>query len=530
MFSRSVSCALFLGLLGAPVPAAPVEGGATRHARTPTAALQAPARAPGALSDAEVQRIVQALAAMRPANGRALGPELLELSLEESIQLTLQKNPGIQIAQLTRDALKPAVARAGAVFHPVAGGAMSGTRSGEAEVGFKKDDELVDGQRVADAEARKPTAFIRQSVPTGATLVVSGDMRRKEMVGSEIGHVDTNYSVSVVQPLLRGGRIFVATRALRDAEYDLRMEEARLRAEILASTARTKAAYYDVLLAERVADLSGRALAQHAPLLDGSRALCRPDAVPEDAARKAKIVRANDETRLATARDELELAENALTECLGVGIGTPVALRDERIDFEPVALDLDRWLATALERRPEIVAAKEALEKSTLDVRVAQNTVLPQLNLVAAYGKGETGTPLGNALNLQGEVWTTGLVFSVPIDRGAARTTLAQAKIEHDRLAQELAQTERGIELQVRATMIKLRTNLERIRTLAAEMERAKAELEQAEARFARGGCSSIDVVGAQDGLLAAKTDLLRSVVAYDVALAELEAILGGPI
>src|SRR5262249_19042909 len=155
--------------------------------------------------------------------------------------------------------------------------------------------------------------------------------------------------------------------------------------------------------------------------------------------------RADDEARVATARGELELAENALTECLGVRIGTPVALRDERIAFEPVSLDLDRWLAMAIERRPEIVAAKQALEQSALHVRVAENTVLPQLNLVAAYGRGETGTTLGNALNLQGEVWTTGLVFSVPIGSQAARTTLAQAKIEHDRIAQELAQTERGV-------------------------------------------------------------------------------------
>ena len=525
MVPRLLVGVLVIGVL---IPAA--EGGAARDVRTPSATLQAPARAPGVLSDAEVRRIAQVLSAMRPAPGRAPQPGRLMLSLEESIQLALQKNPGIQIAQLTRDALKPAVARAGGLFHPVAGGTMSGTRSGDAEVGFKKDDELVDGRRVADEAARKPTAFVSQTVPTGATLVVAGDVRRREMVGSEIGNVDTDYSVSVVQPLLRGGRIYVATRALRDAEYDLRMEEARLRAEIVAVTARTKAAYYDVLLAERIADLSRGAVAQHAPLLDGSHALCRPDAVPDDGGRRAKPVRADDQNRWATAMGELELAENALTECLGVRIGMPVALRDERIDFEPVALDLDRWLALARERRPEIVAAKEALDKSTLDVRVAENTVLPQLNLVAAYGKGETGTTLGNALNLEGEVWTTGLVFSVPIDRGVARTTLAQAKIEHDRMVQKLAQTEREVELQVRATVIRLRTDLERIQALAGELERTKGELEQAEAHFARGVGSGTVVVGAQDGVLAAKTALLRSVVAYDVALAELEAVLGGPI
>jgi len=74
MFSRSMSGALLLGLFGALVPAAPVEGGARWDVRTPAATSQAPARVPGAFSEAEVQRIVQALAAMRPATGRTPEP------------------------------------------------------------------------------------------------------------------------------------------------------------------------------------------------------------------------------------------------------------------------------------------------------------------------------------------------------------------------------------------------------------------------------------------------------------------------
>ena len=61
-------------------------------------------------------------------------------------------------------------------------------------------------------------------------------------------------------------------------------------------------------------------------------------------------------------------------------------------------------------------------------------------------------------------------------------------------------------------------------------MEQSKGQLDQAEARSARGSGSSLELTGAQDRLLAAKTDLLRSVVDYDVGLAELEAVLGGPI
>ena len=193
MFARFLSGTLLVGVLTGLLPARSVEGFGTNDRRTPTltarvrdevaAMPQGPARAPAAMSDEEVQRIGHALGAMRPKGGHTPEPGQLVLTLEESIQLTLQKNPSIQIAQLTRDARRPEVARAEALFHPVAGGTLAGSRTGEKDVGFKKDDELIDGQRVADEGARKPTAFISQTVPTGATLLVSGDMRRRETAG-----------------------------------------------------------------------------------------------------------------------------------------------------------------------------------------------------------------------------------------------------------------------------------------------------------------------------------------------------------
>src|SRR5262245_56060075 len=136
MISRSIACALVIAMLGPLGSATPVEGRPAGDARIPVAAWPAPARAAGPLSNADVQRIVRALGAMPPLTARSREPGRLELALEESIELALQKNPSIRIAQLTRDALEPAMARAGGVFRPVAGGTMSPTPSGETAVGF----------------------------------------------------------------------------------------------------------------------------------------------------------------------------------------------------------------------------------------------------------------------------------------------------------------------------------------------------------------------------------------------------------
>ena len=159
-----------------------------------------------------------------------------------------------------------------------------------------------------------------------------------------------------------------------------------------------------------------------------------------------------------------------------------------------------------------------------------QNALLPQLNFVGSYGRGETGTTVGTALDFRGDVWTTGLVFSYPLGNVAARSLLSRAKLEQARFEQELAQTRRLVELQVRAAVIRIRTSLERMKPLAVSVEQSEGKLEVAQARFALGQATNKDVTDAQDSLLKGETSLLRSIVEYDIGLAELEASIAGQI
>ena len=55
-------------------------------------------------------------------------------------------------------------------------------------------------------------------------------------------------------------------------------------------------------------------------------------------------------------------------------------------------------------------------------------------------------------------------------------------------------------------------------------------KLEVAQARFALGQATNKDVTDAQDSLLKGETSLLRSIVEYDIGLAELEASIAGQI
>ena len=408
------------------------------------------------------------------------------------------------------------------------------TASRKKEVGIEKlnnDRIILDGRRISDTSIRTPTAFVSENIPTGASIAVESFFRRTDTAGGRPPREFlANYTVSIVQPLLRGGRIYVATRPIRDAEYDWRIAAAQLQADLLTVTALTKAAYYNAVLADLIIDVAQDALARDEALIEASNALFKARLVTKRDVYSAEIIRAQDTETLARAEGNRQLAQNALSDVLGVPIGTETQVRHEAIDFQPIPSDLETWIALANERRPEIMAADEAIKKSWLNVRVAENGLLPNVDLAAAYGRAQTGTSVGRALDFRGDEWTAGLLFSYPLGNVAARSLLSRARIEHARFETQLVQTKRLVELQVRTAEIRLRTSLERMKPLAVSVEQAEGKLEIAQARFALGQATNKDVTDAQEDIRDGESDLLRSIVDYDIGLAELEASIAGQI
>jgi outer membrane protein TolC len=448
--------------------------------------------------------------------------EGIKLTLEQSVEIALKNNLGVRITELTKDAQAQEVFRAKAKFHPTIG--LTVTGSGE--------DSLRRGDTVSDGNNQNVTAFIKQEVPTGATLTLSTDLKHSEThtSGSDtdssgsVTEFASGLTVNIVQPVLRGGRVFVATRPIRDAEFDLRAAEARLRAEVLRVTAAAKSAYYNMVLTEKVVEVTEGAIQRDKTLIEATQALFKAGFVTKLDVFSAELVLAQDSARLVSNQANLESAKNVLLDVLGLPISTQVALLDKTIPFRLVLLELEKWIAAALTNRPEIYEVGQQLAKSSLNVRNARNNVLPQVDLVASYGRSHLGPTLGRALDLNGRVWTAGLVFSIPIGNVAPRSALARAGIEHNRLEEILRQTRRTIELEVRAAVIKLRESLETMKALQIAIEQAKGRLEVAQARFSLGHASNLDIVLAQKDLLDAETQVLSATVNYNIGLAELEA------
>jgi outer membrane protein TolC len=485
---------------------------------SPAAEAEAPALRIGALDELDLDRMRRAVGGARGEGSLAEARSLPPLTLETGIAIALQSNLRIQIAALARNAAEAEVPAARAFFHPSLG----------LDLAARGDRAVLDEDGVVETgDEQGGAGLLRQELPTGGFVELSSGVGHE--LGDELGDYQSSLAVELRQPLLRGGRIYVARRPILDAEYDLAIEEARFRAEILDVTADTTEAYFELVRAERIVEATGRAIERDRHLVQASEALFGGGRATRRDVVSAEISLARDEAQLAEARGELRTAEHRLRDVLGVPLAGRIELAEKEIPFDPIELEPDAWVRTALRARPEILELETRLRKAELEARIRANDVLPRLDAVGIYQRYGGASKLGSSLSLDGQGWQGGLAFAFPLGNVAARERLRRANFELQRTRRELVAEQREIEVEVREIGIALAASLEEIDALTRSLEKAREKREIAQERYRLGLANNLDVTDADAELLRAERQMLRAAVDHAIGIARLEARIAAP-
>ncbi len=199
--------------------------------------------------------------------------------------------------------------------------------------------------------------------------------------------------------------------------------------------------------------------------------------------------------------------------------------------------DLAEGVRSALTRRPEIIAQNYTVESNTLRYEYWKNQTLPQLDLVAGYGKNGLG---GTFIDPQtGQViarsnwwdsadqlfsenfkdWRVGLVFSYPILNRAARGARGVAEYTLETSKANLTVLEQDIVLNVRDAHRIIVTASRQIDARAKAQELAERNLDAARKKYDNGMTTSFEVSQIQNQLSDAQSQYLLSLAAYHKAV-----------
>lgn len=333
------------------------------------------------------------------------------------------------------------------------------------------------------------------------------------------GSTEKSASVSVTQPVFRGGRtvadIRAANNAIRSATFGVRQTE---QAILLAAAQ----AYLDVLRDDAVMNLRENNRDVVARQLKASQDRFEVGEVTKTDVSQSRARLASSESEVIAARGTLRISRAGFQEI--VGTAPEKLTRPENIAL-PLPATLDDALAMAEKNNPDIQVARYSYRSADDRTDSVFGELLPQ---VSAFGTaGKTWDPSPGQYDSESSA-VVGLKASIPLyEAGSVRSRLRQAQHTANQRYMDVVGARRGAAQQIVSSW-------EDLAAARAEIDSRKAQVEAS--RLARDGVHQeadvgertiIDALDADQEYLDAQVALVTAERNETVARFALAAALG---
>jgi outer membrane protein TolC len=461
----------------------------------------------------------------------------LTLSLRAFLDLVVANNTDLAIQKLTLEVPKNAIQRAFGVFDPTLTSNFSATRSTTPTTN------QLQGALVLSTLNQPFNARYQQVLPT-STTVFSQVNWSKNSTNDTFALFNPAYQntwqMGFIQPLIRnrGKYITKLPITIARAQYNQQTFSTVDQIQRLIQTAEN--VYWDVVSARERLKVQEQALAlADAALKRAQRELELGATSPLEIFQPQQNY-ATAEISLTQVKYQLSIAEDALRRQISADLDPevrklPIVLtEDPKPEVEDATPDNDTAIQTALSSRPDLKAARAALDINDLQVQNALNNVKPLLNLQGSYqtfGRGGPGfirqvnPPLfvpggpGDAWNqmfgFDFNTFAFSLNLQLPLRDRAGAANLADATV-NKRLN---ALRERSLEQQVRNEVLTAINNLEnskasvRLAQVALDYAQKRADADQK--RYDLGVINIFFLLSAQNDLTTAQSNLVNQTVQY---------------
>jgi outer membrane protein TolC len=330
----------------------------------------------------------------------------------------------------------------------------------------------------------------------------------------------------VSQPLLQGfGRygvrnaIDAALAGERAAAFAQSTQERDIVLEVVG-------AYFRVVSEEGRRVVADRAVERARRLADQSAARMRAGRVSQVDVLRAEQLVAQTETAALDVQAAVQEARDRLRLLIAWDLDRDFAVSAEVPSPAPPPA-LSDALALALERRPEVASAREALAEAERQAKATRVRALPQLDLQLALTRQSTGADAWSSFGSGPFRVSTFLATSVPLNRRDADVARARAELSIRARTRERDEVTRQVQMEVRQAIREQDRAAQAVRLAGRSVDIATRETEIARFRFERGLASNLDVVSAEVALLSTQQQEIDARVASAIARMRLAAAMG---
>src|SRR5436853_718354 len=383
------------------------------------------------------------------ANGK------LVLSLDDTIRLALSNNTDIRLDRSQIEFAQNNLHRVHGPFDPLVTSSFADNRSKTPAI------TQTQGAAIPDTLAQTTTFGYAQTFQTGTNFQTSfnaSKLSNNDILSLVNPSIATDLQFTVTQPLFRNFGLFPNRAPILIAQRNLKNARASFQGDVNDIILRAVGNYWSVVLARESLVVQRKSLEEAQKSYDHDKKALSLGALPPLDIYRSESQVASRRVGVIQGEYALKQAEDQFRQIIGADLDLATRVLDLELTDQPEPFgdlpntDIATALARALANRPELEAARQQLAGDELSVRLAHNSLKPDLELSGFYaGNGvaghefNTATPpqlisitgigdsLGQSLHFTYPAYGASLTLSLPIKNHAAEASLADAVVSRRR-------------------------------------------------------------------------------------------------
>jgi len=472
----------------------------------------------------------------------------LRLTLQDAVRLALLNNTNVRVNQLQIENAQYGVLGAYAPFDPLFQTNYSTNRSTSPATN------QLQGASTVTSLFQQNTSTYSQTFQTGTNLNIQFSGNKSDTNSSYYfinPYLSAGLNLQFTQPLLRNRGLFPNRAPIVIAQRNLAQSRDNFEALVSTTLQQVMAQYWAVVQARESLRVAQSSFEQAQKSYEHDKRALELGALPPLNIYQSESQMAQRRVQVIQQEYALKQAEDAFRPLVGADLDPLTSVLDLNLVEDPnpkgdlLTVDAKTALDHALQHRPELRALEQQLRIDDISLRLAHNSLLPDLELTGLYASNgiggnqlSTATPptvipggFGNAL---GQLWgfsypTYGFTLSLnlPVRNRSAAARLGEASVQKRSDLYRLRQQNQAIGLDVVSAVHQLEQSKLSLEAAKISRDLAQKNLEAEQRKYELGTEQIQFVLQAQTDLATAESGLVQAEVGYQVAVAAVDHATG---
>ena len=284
-----------------------------------------------------------------------------------------------------------------------------------------------------------------------------------------------------------------------------------------------KSAYYNILFAQAQVQVYEDTVADYELQLSQAQGFYRYGTKPKLDVVTAEYNLGKAKLNLVSAKNTLNVAIIELSKIMGMPEYTNYELSDQ-LTLNLFDTTEEAAIKTAMDVRPELVAAKKSADAAKMNLRAARREFAPDIGLHGSYTNG-----IGHEYDSKSAQVGVGLSYSA-LNILKLKKQVDQARAEYKKAIAQYEDTRNEVYYNVRKSYMDLETDREAIVIAKLALDQAKEQYRQVTGRYKAGVGDAIELKDGENTYLNARLDLYNAMLNYNTTAASLEREIGLPL